>query len=246
MNTNLSFLNNSFLNRIGHLLASAFFVTVAVNMINDQYHNRHHAPSYEQLRQARNVNIIIAITAIFLGIPISSPLPSLAQLTTAAACSLSAMGGTLEEKWEIGIQIVRGLSGRVDELMDVRTLQGRVRREPLAHDSTVDFLLNSWRLEQSSLLSQETEDSLAEFMTENWGQAQPLARFREMSPGGREKFICGMLAQNLRAFRTLQVLCSLIDEPPREERQKRRSGRQRSRYNRWLAKQTASSSSDGR
>ena len=155
------------------------------------------------------------------------------------------MGGTWEKKWEIGIQVVRGLSDRVDGLVDV-PLQGRVdvlTREPLASHSPVDFLLNSWCQEPTFLLSQDMEDSLDQYMTRTWEKPQSLAHFREMSPGGREKFIRGKLAKCCGEFRMLQELCSLIQEPPRELRRKKRRPNGRERRKRYNAKQLASSTS---
>ena len=127
------------------------------------------------------------------------------------------MESTWEEKWENGIQIVRGLSGRFDGLEDVQ-LQGRVdvlTHESSASHSPVDFLLSSWCQEPTFLLSQEMEEDLAQYMKRNWCKAQSLPHFREMSPGGREKFIRGKLAKCCGEFRMLQTLCTLIQEPPR-------------------------------
>ena len=127
------------------------------------------------------------------------------------------MGGTWEENWENGIHIVRGLSGRFDGLEDVQ-LQGRVdvlTHESLASHSPVDLLLNSWCQEPTFSLSQEMEEDLAQYMKRNWGKAQSLPHFREMSPRGREKFIRGKVAKCCGEFRMLQTLCTLIQEPPR-------------------------------
>ena len=146
------------------------------------------------------------------------------------------MGDTWEEKWDQGIQIVRGLSGRFDGLEDVQ-LQRSVAREPLASHSPVDLLLNSWCQEQTFSLSQEMEESLAESMKWHWGEKQSLTQFREMSPGGREEFVRGKVAKCCGEFRMLQTLCTLIQEPPRPrwgdpKKGTRRSGHQRAEQGR--------------
>ena len=152
------------------------------------------------------------------------------------------MERTWEEKWEHGIQIVHGLSGQCDGIEDVQ-LQGRVdvlTHESLASHSPVDLLLNSWCPEPTSSLSQEMEEDLAQYMKRNWGKAQSLPHFREMSPGGREKFIRGELAKSCGEFRMLQTLCTLIHETPRlRERDPKkgtsRSGHQRAEQDRVVA-----------
>ena len=146
------------------------------------------------------------------------------------------MGDTWEGKWDQGIQIVRGLSGRFDGLEDVQ-LQRSVAREPLASHSPVDLLLNSWCQEQTFSLSQEMEESLAESMELHWGEKQSLTQFREMSPGGREEFVRGKVAKCCGEFRMLQTLCTLIQEPPRPrwgdpKKGTRRSGHQRAEQGR--------------
>ena len=144
------------------------------------------------------------------------------------------MERTWEEKWEHGIQIVRGLSGRFDGLEDVQ-LQGRVdvlTHESLASHSPVDLLLNSWCPEPTSSLSQEMEEDLAEYMKRYWGKAQSLAHFREMSPAGRERFMRGKLAKCCGEFRMLQTLCTLIHETPRLRERDPKKGTSRSGHKR--------------
>ena len=140
------------------------------------------------------------------------------------------MESTWEEKWEHGIQIVRGLSGRFDGLEDVQ-LQGKVdvlTHESLASHSPVDLLLNSWCQEPTFSLSQEMEEDLAQYMKRNWGKAQSLPHFREMSPRGREKFIRGKVAKCCGEFRMLQTLCTLIHETPRLRERDPKKGTSRS------------------